>query len=232
MHMKSINRLATALAMMTALGIGLPPCANAEAFPPLNTPASQEHHVGKLVWADLFTADPAGASKFYCGLLGWTAATLDQKNKNYTVFSNAGIPVAGLAPRSVKGGNHPSRWIGYLAVENIAATLKAANKNGGKVHAHSQNFPSRGHQAIIADNDGIPIGLLHSDSGDSVDDEPRPGDWNWFELYAKTPKDSSVFYHNVIGFSVAPETNPDRCGENVNFKRRGFTALVEAGMGQ
>ncbi len=209
MHTNSINRLVTVFAI-TMSGIGLSVSARAEAFPPLNNPPSPEHHVGKVVWADLFTADPAGATKFYCGLLGWTATTLEQKNKRYTILSNGGRPVAGLAPRSVKGGNHPSRWIGYFAVEDIAVTLQAAIKNGGKVHAPSRSFPDRGHQAIIADRDGIPIGLLQSNSGDSADTEPKPGDWNWFELYARTPKDSSDFYHNAIGFEVVPETNSDR----------------------
>jgi predicted enzyme related to lactoylglutathione lyase len=208
--MTSINRLATAFAITTMLGIGLPVSAHAAAFLSLNNPATQERHAGKVVWADLFTADPAGATKFYCSLLGWTAMTLDQKGKTYTVFSNDGRPVAGLAPRSVKGANHPSRWIGYFAVADIAATLQVAAKNGGKVHAASRRFPDRGQQAIIADRDGIPIGLLQSSSGDSADAEPKPGDWNWFELYAKTPKDSSDFYHEVIGFEVAPETNSDR----------------------
>ena len=95
--MNYLNKLATASALVTLLGLGLPLSTRAAVFPPLNTPASQEHHVGKLVWVDLFTTDPVGATKFYCSLLGWTAATLDQKGKSYTVFSNEGRPVAGLA---------------------------------------------------------------------------------------------------------------------------------------
>jgi predicted enzyme related to lactoylglutathione lyase len=208
--MNSIKRLATAFTLVTTLGLGFPISTYAGGFPPLNNPSSREHHVGKIVWVDLFTTDPTGATNFYCSLLGWTATTLDQKNKTYTVFSNEGKPVAGMAPRSAKGGTHPSRWIGYFAVEDIAVTLKAAIKNGAKVHAPSRNFPDRGHQAIISDRDGIPIGLLQSNSGDSADVDPNPGDWNWFEFYAKTPKDSADFYRNVIGFEVAPETNSNR----------------------
>src|ERR1039458_7280993 len=130
MHTKSIFRLApslatAALAMLTA---GNPVSAYAAKFPPLNTPATTEHRAGKLVWADLFTADPDGATKFYCGLLGWTADPIDQKGKSYTVFSNDGKPVAGLAPRSVAGASHPSRWIGYYSVIDIDATLALVTK--------------------------------------------------------------------------------------------------------
>jgi predicted enzyme related to lactoylglutathione lyase len=192
------------------LAVGFSAPVRGANFPPLNTPAVTEHIPGKLVWADLFTADPAAATKFYCGLLGWTAKTLDQKGKGYTVFSNGGIPVAGLAPRSVTGANHPSRWIGYFAVTDITATLAAVAKDGGTVHALSRNFPDRGFQAIVADQEAVPIGLLQSSSGDPPDAETKPGDWNWFELYATNPKNASVFYRDAIGFEVAPETNSDR----------------------
>jgi uncharacterized protein len=210
MHPKSILRFAPIFAAVALLGAGFPSSAHASKFPPLNSSPATGHLPGKLVWADLFTTDPDGATKFYCGLLGWTATTLDQKGKGYTVFSNDGRPVAGLAPRSVSGANHPSRWIGYFAVTDIASALEAVNKDGGAVHAPSRNFPDRGYQAIIADKDAIPIGLLQSSSGDPPDTAEQPGDWNWFELYVTNPKGSADFYRDAIGFDVAPETNSDR----------------------
>jgi predicted enzyme related to lactoylglutathione lyase len=208
--MKSTLRLAPIYAVAALLAAGIPASANAAKFPPLNTPATTVQSPGKLVWADLFTTDPDGATKFYCGLLDWTATALEQKGKGYTVFSNEGTPVAGLAPRSVQGSNHPSRWIGYFSVTDIAATLAVAQKAGGTVRAPSRNFPDRGYQAIISDSDGVPVGLLQSSSGDSADNGTKPGTWNWFEFYVKSPKATSDFYHDVIGFAVAPETNSDR----------------------
>lgn len=210
MPMKSPPRLAPVVAAAALLAAGFVPSIYATKFPPLNTPAATEHLPGKLVWVDLFTTNPDGASRFYCGLLGWTATALDQKGKSYTVFSNDGKPVAGLAPRSVAGATHPSRWIGYFAVTDIASAIGAVNKAGGTVHAPARNFPARGFQAIVADRDAIPIGLLQSSSGDSPDIGQKPGDWNWFELYVRNPKDSADFYHSAIGLDVAPETNPDR----------------------
>jgi predicted enzyme related to lactoylglutathione lyase len=162
------------------------------------------------VWADLFTSDPAGATKFYCGLLGWTATTIDQKGKAFTIFTNDGNPVAGLAPHSSEKQNLPSIWIGYISVADMKTTKAALEKNGGVEHSHAKHFPDRGYQSIIKDNAGIPIGLLQSTSGDPADGETRPGDWNWFELYAKDPQATSTFYHNVLGFDVAPETQSDR----------------------
>jgi hypothetical protein len=213
--MKSISRLAPILASVALLALSFPSLAHAAKFPPLNTPAATEHRPGQLVWADLFTADPDSATKFYCNLLGWTATTLDQKDKSYTVFSNGGKPVAGLAPRSVKGAGHPSRWIGYFAVTDIAAALEAVKMAGGTVHAPAHNFPDRGNQAIVADKDAVPIGLLQSSSGDTPDETRQLGDWNWFELYVRSPAESSTFYHEAIGFDVALETKSNRKSEFV-----------------
>jgi predicted enzyme related to lactoylglutathione lyase len=195
------------------MAVASPSLARAERFPAINTPAGSEHIPGKLIWADLFTTDPDGASKFYCDLLGWTAAPLEQKGRSYTVFSNQGRPVAGLAPRSVQGGSHPSRWIGYLAVADIDATLVTAAKDGATVRAPSHGFPDRGHQAIVSDKESVPIGLLQSSSGDPADGEPRPGDWNWFELYVKSPADEAAFYKDVFGIVSEPDTKTDRKGD-------------------
>jgi hypothetical protein len=208
--MKSVRRLAPILAAAAMLAVACPPSAEAAKFPPLNSPATTEHLPGKLVWADLITTNPEAATAFYCGLLGWTAAPLEQKGKGYTVFSNNGTPVAGLAPRTARGGSHPSRWIGFYAVTDIGATLALVTKYGGTVRAGSRNFPDRGYQAIVTDKDTVPIGILQSSSGDSPDGEPAPGDWNWFELYVKSPKDTAEFYHAAIGFDFAPDTNTDR----------------------
>jgi predicted enzyme related to lactoylglutathione lyase len=114
--------------------------------------------------------------------------------------------VAGLVPRAASKSARPSRWIGYVAVNDIASTLASVTKAGGEIHAPAREFPDRGRQAIIADNEGSPIGVLQSSSGDSVDDEPKPGDWNWFELYAQKPPTVCAFYGQVFGFETAPDT--------------------------
>ncbi len=215
MTSKSIPRITSFLAAAALSAVGFPSLACAANFPALNTPPSAEHIPGKLVWADLFTANSDAAEKFYTGLLGWTASPLEQKGKGYTVFYAAGIPVAGLVPRSVASGEHPSRWIGYLAVADIDATLALATKNGGLVRAPSKNFPDRGHEAIIADRDGVPIGLLQSSSGEAPDLQPLAGTWNWFELYSKNPTDTADFYSKTIGLDAAPETDSSRKSEFV-----------------
>jgi predicted enzyme related to lactoylglutathione lyase len=210
MHMTSILRLATVLAFTMMLGIGLSASTPAAVFQPLNSPATNEHRPGKFIWADLFTTDPVAATKFYSGLFGWTANTITQNGKAYTVFSNGSRPVAGLAPRPPSNTKRPSRWIGYIAVTNLPSVLKLVTKAGGQVRAEARDFPQRGAQAIIADNEGSTVGLLQSTSGDSADDEPKPGDWNWFELFVKQPQVVSAFYRQVINYEAAPDLRTER----------------------
>jgi predicted enzyme related to lactoylglutathione lyase len=232
MNTKINSSLAPFFALTALLCAAAPVSVRAEKFPPINSPATTEHRPGKIIWADLFTTDPDAASKFYCGVLGWTAVDLEHHGKGYTVFSNGGIPVAGLSPRSAKGQGHPSRWIGYYAVEDINATLAAATKAGGVVKAAAKKFPDRGFQAIVTDGDGIPIGLLQSSSGDTPDGEPRTGTWNWFEVYAKSPKLASDFYGDVVGLSVSDETKSDRKSDFVlssNGQARGGIAPLPEG---
>jgi predicted enzyme related to lactoylglutathione lyase len=205
MNPKSHLRLALSITGVALAALGQPSKLCADTFQPLNTPASTEHHQGKLVWADLFTSDPEGATKFYCDLLGWTATTVDQKGKPYTVFSNDGRPVAGLAPHSAASAKHLSKWIGYLAVDDINVSVAAAQKDGAVVHAPVRKFPDRGHQAIIGDIEGVPVGLLQSSSGDSADTEPRTGDWNWFEIYVHSPKSVANFYKDALNYDVTED---------------------------
>ena len=210
MNAISTYRLAGALAVGTLLGFGLTASASTPAFQPLHQPATGEQHPGKFIWADLFTTDPVAATKFYCGLFGWTANIINQHGKAYTVFSNGSRPVAGLAPRHTANKQRPSRWISYIAVPDLKSTLALVTAAGGQVRAPARDFPNRGAQAIIADNEGSPVGLLQSSSGDSSDQEPQTGDWNWFELFGKEPKTASAFYAQVFSYKVTPDERTER----------------------
>jgi len=189
--------------------------ALAAPFPPLNTTPTGSQIPGKLVWADLFTSSADQATQFYCGLFGWTAAKIDQKGGEYTIFSNQGQPVAGLAPHSAGKENLTSRWIGYVSVADLKATVALVEQNGGTVHGKIRRFPDRGSQAIIADAEGVPLGLLQSSSGDPGDEDTAIGGWNWFEIYARDPKNASSFFHTVLGYSADPETHSGRNSEFV-----------------
>ena len=231
MYMSYLYRRATFLAVTTLLGIVIPASSHGAGFQPLNSPVTTEHRPGKFVWADLFTTDPVAATKFYSGLFGWTANEITQNGKNYTVFSNGSRPVAGLAPRPMSKAKRPSRWISYIAVTDMPGTLKLVIKAGGQIRAEARDFPQRGVQAIIADNEGSTVGLLQSSSGESADEELKVGDFNWFELFVKQPQDASDFYHKVLNYEVASDLRTERKNDFVlssnGFARAGVAPLPD-----
>jgi hypothetical protein len=231
MHTTTVYRLSTVLAVTTLLGAGFPAAARAAAFPALNDPATTETHPGKFIWAELHTADSAAATKFYSGVFGWTAVTLDQQGVMYTVFSNGNHPVAGLRQRSSSATIHAARWINYLAVTDIASALSAVTKAGGVVRAPARDFPQIGSEAIVTDNEGAPFGLLQSSSGDSTDVEPVAGTWNWFHLFVKNPQPAADFYRQVFNYEVTPDARVGKKTELLlssgAFNRGGVSVLSE-----
>ena len=198
-------RLATVLSLAMMAIASITP-ARAASFPALNDPKSGETHAGKFVWAELFTSDAAAATKFYTGVFSWTAATVVEHGDTYTVFSNDGHPVAGLRQRTVAKPGHPARWIHYVSVTDIDAALSVVAKAGGEVRAPARKFPNLGSLAIATDNEGSPFGLLQSSSGDSADNEPTNGGWNWSHLFVKNPKAAAEFYRQVFNYEVAPDS--------------------------
>ncbi len=85
-------------------------------LPPLTQPASGEHHVGKVVWADLVTPDLDGAKRFYGGLFGWTFRDVPG-DRNYALALLDGEPVAGLFQKALPAGqSQQPAWLTFLAV--------------------------------------------------------------------------------------------------------------------
>jgi len=232
MHLTSFcrHRLAAALAVATMLGLGSPASVRAKDFPPLNTPATNETHPGKFVWAELYTSDPEAAAKFYTGVFGWTDGTVDHHFVDYVVFSNENHPIAGLRKRSAMTGKHASRWVHYISVTDLAASLALVTKAGGIVRG-SAKFPKMGSQGIITDPEGSPVGLIQSTSGDSADNDPAPGEWNWVHLFVKTPQTAADFYRQVFNYDVAPDSRPGKSAElllsSTGFNRGGISVLED-----
>jgi predicted enzyme related to lactoylglutathione lyase len=210
MTRKAINGSAAALAVATLLAICVPIPARAASLPPLNNPATKQTFPGKFIWADLFTSEPVTAAAFYCNLFGWTSAPVEQNDKSFLILSNGDHPVAGIVMRTALSEKRPGVWIGYVSVIKPKATLAAVVAAGGKEHATARKFPNRGTQAIFSDGEGSVVGILQSSTGDPSDDEPKPGDWNWFELFSLKPQSSADFYRRAFAYEVKADTRAEK----------------------
>jgi predicted enzyme related to lactoylglutathione lyase len=172
-------------------------------LPPLNTPASTEHHVGKVVWADLVTPDLAAAERFYGGLFGWTFQTIHTGGTDYAVAMADGRPIGGLLQKPIPAGEHrQSAWLTFIAVSDVDAAKRIALAHGAKVLSDSRSYPLRGRQAVVSDPEGAVFAVLASSSGDAGDYLAAPGEWIWSSLLSKDPGVEAAFYQQVFSYDV------------------------------
>jgi predicted enzyme related to lactoylglutathione lyase len=177
--------------------------ATAFELPALNTPPSSEHHVGKVVWADLVTPDLAAAERFYGALFGWTFQSIHTGDTDYAVALLDGRPVGGLIQKPIPPGEHrQSAWLCFIAVHDVDSAKRAALAHGARVVSDAKSYPVRGRQAVLADPEGAVFAVLASSSGDPPDFLAAPGEWIWSSLLSKDAGAEAAFYQSIFAYDV------------------------------
>lgn len=172
-------------------------------LPPLVQPATQEHHQGKVVWADLVTPDLEGAKTFYSGMFGWTFREVRSGEKDFVLALLDGRPIGGLVQRAApKGEPKQPHWLTFISVRDVSDAERVAVAKGGKVLSKVRDYPHRGQQAILADPQGAVFAVLHSESGDPADVLAEPGEWIWSSLITSDASAGSAFYQALFDFEV------------------------------
>jgi predicted enzyme related to lactoylglutathione lyase len=189
-------------ALVNVAGLSIARAAEFE-LPALNTPPSTEHHLGKMVWADLVTPDLAAAEKFYGGLFGWTFRRIRAGSSEYAVVMLDGRPIAGMMEKPIPTGErHQSAWLTFMAAGDVDAVKRVAVAHGAKVLVDTKNYPMRGRQCVVSDPDGAVFAILASSSGDPPDFLPVNGEWIWSSLHAKDAGAAAAFYQELFGYDV------------------------------
>lgn len=178
-------------------------------WPAITDPPTASHVPGRWVWGELFTEDVAAAQRFYGRLFGWTFDQLGTGDDSYTLARSQGEPVGGLLQRRHKYVKEKgSRWLGMISVADVATAAAYAEKHGGKVVAPPRTLPGRGEVALLADPEGAPFGVIHSESGDPLDYLAEENQWVWIELWAKDPQAMAGFYSGLAGYEADTATLP------------------------
>ena len=194
--------------------VGLAGGMNAAAapaeVPAVTASATQEHHVGKVIFVELVTPDLAAAEHFYGGLFGWTFRDFQAGTSQYAEASLDGHMVAGLVQKEMPAGERrqPS-WLSFIAVQNVDATEKVALQNGAKVLREPHDVAIRGRQAVFTDPQGAVFAVLASSSGDPPDVLAEPGEWIWSSLMTSNPDTDAAFYQNLFDYEVFETPAPD-----------------------
>ena len=161
--------------------------------------------VGAPCWIDLFTDDAAASHAFYAGLFGWTVDVAEEFG-GYGTFHRDGVPVAGVMGNPEPG--HPANfWSVYLRVDDIAATMAAAQQAGAQPVLAPMPVGDLGQMAVIADPGGAATGLwqVGSFAGMGVlDEDDAP---TWFELHTMGYDAVLPFYRDVFGWEITTESD-------------------------
>jgi predicted enzyme related to lactoylglutathione lyase len=191
------------LAIFLCVACAVPVMAAPIQLPAIVEPASQEHHVGKVIFVELVTPDLAAAKKFYAGLFGWTFRDIQAGEIVYAEAFLDGRPVAGLIHKTIAAGEQRQpAWLSFFAVGDVDATRKVALQNGAKVLFEPHNIPDRGREAVFADPQGAVFAVLASSSGDPPDVLAAPGEWIWSSLITGDPDANAAFYQKLFDYEV------------------------------
>jgi predicted enzyme related to lactoylglutathione lyase len=179
----------------------VPLAATAADLPPLNVPATSEHHAGKRIFAELVTPDLAASKQFYGKLFGWTFQDYEQRDIMFTQASLDGQLVGGMFQRPLPPGRHPG-WISFIATADVSKTDALAAQNGATLLLSPRPMANLGQEAVLTDPQGAVFAILQSSSGDPPDLLAAPGDWIWSSLIATDPGKDADFYKAVFGYEV------------------------------
>jgi predicted enzyme related to lactoylglutathione lyase len=155
--------------------------------------------VGAPCWADLWTSDVDGSRRFYGELLGWESGDADPQFGGYFMFTRDGVPAAG-AMGDMGDMKADDSWKVYLATDDVARTVAAAEAAGAHVVVPAMPVADLGIQAVLVDPTGAPIGVWQPGTfpGFTVIDEP--GAPSWFELHTRDFAGATAFYRAVFGW--------------------------------
>jgi predicted enzyme related to lactoylglutathione lyase len=190
------------VALLGVAGVA-PVVAQQLRLPALVEPASQEHHIGKVILVELVTPDIAAAKQFYSGLFGWTYRDIQAGATTYVQAFLDGRPVAGLVHRALPAGERRQpAWLSFFSVNDVDAAQKIALQHGAKLLFGPRTFPDRGREAVFADPQGAIFALLASSSGDPPDFLAAPGEWIWSSLFTSDPGTEAAFYQALFDYDV------------------------------
>jgi uncharacterized protein len=105
----------------------------------------------RFVWHDLNTKDVDGSKKFYGELFNWK---LESSDNGPYIHISAGDEMIGGVRQMGPNEPGPSNWLGYVVVDDVAATVATIGDAGGKVYMPTTTLPNVGTFAVTADPTG------------------------------------------------------------------------------
>jgi predicted enzyme related to lactoylglutathione lyase len=191
------------LVAIFGVAFAVPIMASPLQLPAIVEPASQEHHVGKVIFVELVTPDIVAAKQFYSGLFGWTFRDIQAGGTEYAEAFLDDRPVAGIIHKNVPVSEHRQpAWLSFISVHDVDEAKRIALQQGAKMLFEPHNLPNRGREAVLADPQGAVFAVLASSSGDPPDVLAAPGEWIWSSLTTSDPDTDAALYQKLFNYEV------------------------------
>ena len=160
-------------------------------------------HPAVFAWYELLTSDLPAAQAFYSKVVGWVVQDASTPRFTYRLFGAGEVPVAGLMELPLEGrkkGATP-RWVGYVAVPDVDASVDRLKALGGAVYVPPTDS-NIGRIAVVADPQTATLALVSGlKYGAAAPPEAgERGRVGWHELLAGEGKAAFGFYSALFGW--------------------------------
>ena len=156
--------------------------------------------VGKPVWLDLSSSDPAGSREFYRRLFGWQVeVNPDPQYGGYALAKIGGKDVAGIGPKAM--AEAPTAWSIYIGTTDAEALAKKVAAAGGTVIAGPMQVGDQGTMAVFQDPSGAfisawqPLAMAGARAAGA-------GTFGWAELNSRGLAKSVAFSAAAFGWTT------------------------------
>src|SRR5262245_3004440 len=158
----------------------------------------------RFVRHDLNTKDLEGSKKFYSEIFNWK---LESSANSPYIHITAGDEMIGGMRQMDANEPQPPNWLGYVVVDDVAATVASITGAGGKVYMPTTKMENVGTFAVTADPTGAVFAPWTSARpGEDVEKQtmPKPFTFVWDELMSTDPAAAGAFYDKVFGWKPRP----------------------------
>jgi hypothetical protein len=190
---------------------------------------------GDFIWYELLTTNADAAQAFYADIFGWRARDSGQPGMDYRLLTASAGDVAGIMQINdeMKAGGARPVWLGYIAVDDVDASMARIAKAGGKAQMPAMDVPNVGRLAMVTDPQGAPFYIMRDTSGQTslafAYDTPRLGHCAWNELVTSDRAAAMAFYGEHFGWRKDGEMDMGPLGA-YEFLRRAGAPGVFAGV--
>jgi predicted enzyme related to lactoylglutathione lyase len=108
--------------------------------------------LGRKVWTELLSNDPAASARFYEAVVGYQARTIARRGGEYTLLSGGGVDRAGILANPT--GDWSPVWLTSFGVADASKAAALAASLGGTVLLAPSADLREGGMAVVSDPSG------------------------------------------------------------------------------